>query len=110
MAVKFDLYQNAGDPSGNSTGIFVDGAVPVGGIDLTGSGINLHSGDKMHADIAYDGEALTLTITDLVTQATWSQPFAIDIPDIVGGNTAYVGFTAGTGGCLLNPANSQLDL
>ncbi len=97
VAVKFDVYQNPGDPSGNSTGIFVDGALPVGGIDLTGTGINLHSGDQMHADIAYDGEALTLTITDLVTQATWSNPIAIDIPDIVGGNTAYVGFTAGTG-------------
>ena len=52
----------------------------------------------MDANITYDGEALTLTITDLVTQASWSHPFAIDIPSIVGGNTAYVGFTAGTGG------------
>ena len=34
-------------PSGNSTGVFVDGAFPIGpwSIDLTGSGINLHSGD-----------------------------------------------------------------
>ena len=30
VAVKFDLYQNAGDPSNNSTGIFVDGAGPIG--------------------------------------------------------------------------------
>ena len=99
-AVKFDLFQNGGDPSNSSTGVFVDGAQPIGStsIDLTGSGINLHSGDKMDANLAYDGEALTLTITDLVTQASWSHPFAIDIPSIVGGNTAYVGFTAGTGG------------
>ncbi len=97
VAVKFDLYQNSGDPSNDSTGLFVDGATPVGGIDLTGSGINLHSGDEMDAKLTYDGEILTLTITDQVTLATWSHPFVVDIPAIVGGNTAYVGFTASTG-------------
>ena len=100
VAIKFDLWQNAGDPSNNSTGIFVDGAVPIGptSIDLTGSGINLHSGDKMDANLTYNGTTLTLTITDLVTSATWSRPFTINIPATVGGNSAYVGFTAGTGG------------
>ena len=39
VAVKFDLYQNAGDPSNNSTGIFVDGALPhrTSSINLTGT-------------------------------------------------------------------------
>ncbi len=100
VAIKFDLFQNHGDPSNNSTGIFVDGAGPIGptSIDLTGSGINLHSGDKMDANLTYDGATLTLTITDLVTQATWSHPFTINIPGTVGGNMAYVGFTGATGG------------
>jgi hypothetical protein len=97
VAIKFDLYNNAGEGA-DSTGIFIDGAAPtVPSIDLTGSGINLHSGDMMHAHLSYDGNALTLTLTDLVTNATWTQPFAVDIPTVVGGNTAYVGFTAGTG-------------
>ena len=98
VAIKFDLYQNPGDPSNDSAGIFEDGVLPVGGIDLTGSGINLHSGDKMDAHITYDGTTLTLTITDLVTQATWSHPFVVNIPAVIGGNTAYIGFTGGTGG------------
>ena len=100
VAVKFDLFQNTGDPSNDSTGIFVDGAGPIGptSIDLTGTGINLHSGDKMDANLTYDGATLTLTVTDLVTQATWSHPFTINIPGTVGGNTAYVGFTGATGG------------
>ncbi len=98
VAVKFDLYKNAGDPSGNCTGVFTDGASPYGGIDLTNTGIDLHSGDTMDAHITYDGTTLKLTITDLVTQATWSQPFVINIPAMVGGTTAYFGFTAGTGG------------
>jgi len=97
VAVKFDLYNNAGEGV-DSTGVYTNGVAPtVPSIDLTGTGINLHSGDMMHANLNYDGFALTLTLTDLVTHATWSYPFTIDIPSNVGGNTAYVGFTAGTG-------------
>ncbi len=88
VAIKFDLYSNAGE-SADSTGIFTNGAMPtVPSIDLTGTGINLHSGDIMHAHLSYDGNALTLTLTDLVTNATWTQPFAVDIPTIVGAAAA----------------------
>ena len=52
----------------------------------------------MDAHITYNGTTLNLTLTDLVTMATWSHPFAVNIPATVGGNTAYVGFTGGTGG------------
>ena len=38
-----------------------------------------------------------MTLTDAITLATWSHSFTINIPAIVGGNTAYVGFTGGTG-------------
>ena len=48
--------------------------------------------------MTYNGTNLNMTLTDAVTLATWSQSFAINIPAIVGGNTAYVGFTGGTGG------------
>ena len=41
---------------------------------------------------------LTLTITDQVTTASFTTSAAINIPATVGGNTAYVGFTGGTGG------------
>ena len=55
VAVKFDLFNNQGEGP-DSTGIYVDGGPPnVPAIDLTSSGINLHSGDKMDAHIAYDG-------------------------------------------------------
>jgi hypothetical protein len=97
VAVKFDVYNNSGEGS-DSTGIFTDGAFPaLPAIDLLSSGVYLGSGHKIHAHLSYDGKSLTLTLTDPVTLYTWSQAFAIDIPAIVGGNTAYVGFTAGTG-------------
>ena len=52
----------------------------------------------MHAHITYDGTTLTLTLTDTLTGASFTASQAINIPATVGGNTAYVGFTAGTGG------------
>jgi uncharacterized glyoxalase superfamily protein PhnB len=95
VAVKFDLYNNAGEGT-DSTGVYTDGAVPaVPAVDMTASGVNLHSGDILHAHITYNGTTLTLTLTDTVTNASFTTSTAINIPTTVGGNTAYVGFTAG---------------
>jgi len=47
----------------------------------------------------YDGTTLTMTITDASVPAdTFTASFPINIPGTVGGNTALVGFTGGTGG------------
>ena len=98
VAIKFDLYNNAGEGP-DSTGLYTNGASPtLPAINLSSTGINLHSGDYIDAHLTYDGTDLNLTLTDEITLASWSQSFAINIPAIVGGNTAYVGFTGGTGG------------
>ena len=98
VAVKFDLYSNAGEGA-DSTGFYTNGVMPtVPAVDMTASGVNLHSGDILHAHITYDGTTLTLTLTDTITNASFTTSMAINIPATVGGNTAYVGFTAGTGG------------
>ncbi len=98
VAVKFDLFNSAGEGP-DSTGIYTNGAAPtVPAIDLSSTGINLHSDDTMSVQLVYNGASLAMTITDTVTQATYSTSFAINIPATVGGNTAYVGFTGGTGG------------
>jgi hypothetical protein len=96
VAIKFDLYNNSGEGN-NSTGFYTNGDAPtVPALDLTPSGVNLHNGNPVHAHITYDGATLSLTLTDLVTNATFSTSTAINIPAIVGANTAYAGFTAGT--------------
>lgn len=96
VAVKFDLYNNSGEGA-NSTGIYTNGATPEKpSIDLTPSGVNLHSGDVMHAHFTYDGDTLILTLTDTVTNATFTTSMPVNIPAIVGSSTAYVGFTGGT--------------
>jgi len=98
VAVKFDLHNNAGEGS-NSTGLYINGKLPtVPAIDLTGTPIDLHSGNPIIANLAYDGSNLVLTLTDAMSHATWSHSFTIDIPATVGSDTAYVGFTAATGG------------
>jgi hypothetical protein len=97
VALKFDLYSNAGEGS-NSTGIFTGGAVPtLPALDLTASGIDLHSGHLMHAWVEYDGTVLALTLMDTVTRTTATKTFQVNIPAAVGGSEAWVGFTAGTG-------------
>ena len=105
VAVKFDIYDNAGEGI-NSTGLFTDGRSPTvpepdSGdvlVNLDGTGIDLSSQNPFKVDMVYDGTVLTTTITDTVTLASASQSYVIDIPAQVAGNTAFVGFTGGTGG------------
>jgi hypothetical protein len=99
VAVKFDLYNNAGEGT-NSTGMYVSGVSPTTpALDMTSSGVNLHSGDPFNVHMTYDGTTLKMTITDAVNQSqNFSTNWTINIPATVGGNTANVGFTAGTGG------------
>ena len=98
IAIKFDLYSNTGEGP-NSTGIYQNAAPPtLPAINLTPSGINLHSGDSMNVHMTYDGTTLTMTITDPVSSKTFTQSFPINISQVIGSNTAYIGFTGGTGG------------
>jgi hypothetical protein len=98
LAVKFDLYSNNGEGA-DSTGLYVNGVSPTTpAVDMTSSGVNLHTTDVFNVQISYNGTNLTMQITDTTTHATFTQTWPINIPTTVGGNTAYVGFTGGTGG------------
>ncbi len=98
IAVKFDIFNNDGEGS-DSTGLYIDGVSPtIPATDITSSGIIFYEGDSISAHITYDGTTLTMTLTDSVVNKSYSQSWTIDIPGTVGGNTAYVGFTGGTGG------------
>jgi hypothetical protein len=55
VAVKFDLYSNSGETA-NSTGSYTNGASPTTPyVDLTSSGIDLHSGHVFNVHMTYDG-------------------------------------------------------
>jgi hypothetical protein len=97
LAIKFDLFNSSGQGS-DSTGLYLNGAQPtVPSIDLTSTGINLHSDDTMSVHLVYNGTVLSMTITDMVTAATYTTSWTVNIPSAVGANTAYVGFTGSTG-------------
>ena len=98
VAVKFNFYNYVGEGS-DSTGVYTDGEPPtLPSVDLTPSGIELASGDSIEAQITYDGTTLTLYLHDLATNDKFTMSKVINIPQTVGANTAYVGFTGGTGG------------
>jgi hypothetical protein len=102
MAVKFDLYSNNGEGS-DSTGLYLNGASPTTpAVDMTGSGIDLHSGDVFRVHMTYDGTNLAMTITDATTAGAFSISWPVNIPSTVGGNTAFAGFTGSTGGFVAN--------
>jgi fibronectin type 3 domain-containing protein len=104
IAIKFDLQNDVGEGN-NSTGLFVNGdspTLPTGryaaeaSIDMTSSGVNLHSGDIMQVNLSYNGVTLSETVTDTVTQATFTHNYAVNIPGLIGSTAAYVGFTGST--------------
>ena len=98
VAVKFDIFNNAGEGT-DSTGMYVNGATPtVPAVDMTSSGVVLLSGDVMNVQLSYNGTTLTLSITDATTSANFTTSWTVNIPTTVGSTTALVGFTGGTGG------------
>jgi hypothetical protein len=98
LAVKFDLYSNAGEGT-NSIGLYTGGASPTVPATTLGGNVNLHSGDVFNVHLTYDGTTLTMTITDATTPAdTFTTSWTVNISNTVGATIAYAGFTGGTGG------------
>jgi len=84
---EIDLYDDLGEGI-DSTGIYLNGASPtVPSVDLTPSGIDLHSGHLFHAHMIYDGTTLTMTLTDTTavpSSIVFTTSWAVDIPTTVG--------------------------
>jgi hypothetical protein len=95
VAVGFQLFASGQETS--LTGDWTNGASPDATPGTSTTGIDLHSGDVMSVHMTYDGTTLTWTITDTATGKGFTQSVAINIPALTG-NTAYVGFTGGSGG------------
>ena len=112
VAIKFDLFNNSGDPSEGppSTGIFTDGRnptirqpglpadVPDISIDLNPSGVQLDNQRIKQVTLTYDGTVLHEDLLDTVTGDHFTYDYTVDISRFIGGDTAFVGFGGGTGG------------
>ncbi len=82
-------------PGSSSSGVYTGGGFG-GGSPATGS-VNIFSGNPIDIAISYTGGLLSWTAKDTVTGSTYNGPtYQLDIPAILGGPTAWVGFTAST--------------
>ena len=96
VAISFPVWNIAGQ---NTTGLYLNGATPAGNtIGTSISPVAYTNGNPIAVSITYNGTTLSMTMTDTVTHSSFSKSWTVDIPGTVGGNTAYVGFTAATVG------------
>ena len=103
-ALATELYNNNGDDAPGiafasdgqgSVGVLAGGYLygPTGNVSVI-------SGDSIQYDILYDGNILTVTLTDTNTPSdTYTTNYVVGpLSAMVGGDSAFIGFTAATGG------------
>ena len=96
-AVEFNLLNAAG--VGTSTTNYATNGALTGTTYNTSFAANLGSGDSINVTIHYDGSTLTEKLIDTTTHVsspTYSYA-AGNLSTLLGSNTAYVGFTGGSG-------------
>jgi hypothetical protein len=94
-ALEFNIF----GPNGVGSALRTNGV--TGPPYMNTSPVNLASGDRIQTTVTYNAAAHTVTegLVDLNTHATFSTTATgVNLPSILGGNTAFVGFTGGTGG------------
>ena len=93
FALGYDIYNGAAtNPTRTGTAILGSGF----SYESTAP-VNLRT-NPVRVDVAYRDGVLTQTLTDTVTSQSVTRSYARTLPLYTGGNTALVGFTAGTGG------------
>jgi Chitobiase/beta-hexosaminidase C-terminal domain/Legume lectin domain len=70
-----------------------NGAVPPG-TGTAPSTINFQSGHVIQVSLSYNGTTLSISVKDMTTNVTYSWTWTVNIPSLVGADTAWVGFTA----------------
>ncbi len=97
-AVELNLYDSGGShiPGTNfATGGDYGSYSPTGNVDFW------DTGDTVQVVLSYNGSSLTETLTDLVNGNTYSATYNnVDLAQILGADTAYIGFSAATGGAV----------
>ena len=100
-AIELNLYEAPGatDQGSHIPGTNFAENGDFGSYYSTGAVDFWDTGDTVQVVLTYDGSTLTETLTDLVTGATYATSYDnINLAQVLGSDTAYVGFSAGTGG------------
>ena len=106
VGVEFDTWQNTnrGDPSSNHIGINTAGSVTsLQTANVSPDFDSASTGTKWSAWIDYNGSILEVRVSNNgVRPVTATLSRAMDLTSLLGGSTAFVGFTAATGGAFAN--------
>jgi hypothetical protein len=92
VALQFNIYS----PNGVGMALRTDGQ--TGGPYTSTSPVNLAGGNPIGVSLVYTGSVFSITLTDMVTHVKFVTNALLNIPAVLGTNTAYVGFTAADGG------------
>jgi predicted outer membrane repeat protein len=103
VAVLLNLY--SGSPGGtgwllgtNGVGVYNLSYQLDGESYAATTPVNLTGGNPIGVNVRYLAGNLSLSLTDLVTSASFHTNVAVNLPAMIGTNVAYVGFTGGDGG------------
>lgn len=96
VGAEFNLY----GPNAVGISLQTNGTIAAGGTYTPTAPVNLVSGDPIAVTINYNANTLTWTetLTDATANTTYSQQFSVDLAGTIAANTAFVGFSGGTGG------------
>ena len=94
VALVFNPSSAGGDPA-QCVGLYTNGYNPFGAGVATG--LTLTGSDNI-ATVTYSGTTLSLSLQKASGGTVFTNSWTVNIPNIVGGNTAYVGFQSGNFG------------
>ncbi|HYQ98807.1 MAG TPA: PEP-CTERM sorting domain-containing protein [Casimicrobiaceae bacterium] len=104
VAVEFDTWNNgagAGDPDGNHVGVDLNGS--VFSVVTASVATRMNNGAVWWAWIDYNGTVLELRLSPTSTRpSSPTLSYAVSLATVLGGTSAYVGFTSGTGAAFGN--------
>ncbi len=86
-SVAISLELDPSFASKTTSGLHTNGVV-LNGAPST-SPVNLLSGDPINVSLAYDGSILSETLLDTVTSASYNTGYLINLPNTLGGSTAW---------------------
>jgi hypothetical protein len=91
VALEFNIY------SANGVGFAVRTNGVTGPPYASTAPVNLASGDLIDVSLTYLNGVLSLSLSDATAHTSFTTNLSLNIPALVGGTTAYVGFTGADG-------------
>jgi len=92
------LAMNIYDPYTRGIDFCTNGTLPAPGAYTPTTPVNIASGNPIHVSLLYTGGVLRATLGESNTANLFRTNFQVNLPAIVGADTAYVGFTGADGG------------